>query len=169
MLKGKVKERIILLAVLLATTACVVNSNKAGLITRFMGWNNKVECAISGGLGAKSSRQFQRYQRLITIASDDELIRLTDHANPAVRCYAFQGLARRGNKHVYDILMKHLDDGDLVEYACGCMTSELPVGHVFLDIVQNGGVDTTTFQLNEQQRLKVDSIRSAFVWDVLRP
>ena len=52
----------------------------------------------------------KEFQELLDIASDKDLVDLTDHKDPTIRCYAFRGLAERNYPKVKDIFANHMND-----------------------------------------------------------
>jgi hypothetical protein len=73
------------------------------------------------GIGGYDSEQYQRFWFLWNNTKEPDLIKLTDHSSPTVRCYAFQGLVWRKSSNVREILEKHLRDTSEVMYMSGCV------------------------------------------------
>jgi len=105
--------------------------------------------------GAEPSSQWQRYEKLTELATVEQLIALTDHKNAAVRCYAFQGLASKRSDRVFDVLLKHLTDNEIVDTQDGCIGMSTPVGDYLVEVVTMGGA---WYQLDEAQRERLDRI-----------
>jgi hypothetical protein len=62
--------------------------------------------------------QYQRFLRLKRTASQKELIALTDHVNPMIRCYSFWALSNKGIAK--QLLEKHKNDSaQIVFYTDG--------------------------------------------------
>jgi hypothetical protein len=101
------------------------------------------------------SSQWQRYEQLTELATVAQLIALTDHQNAAVRCYAFQGLAAKYSERVFDVLLKHLTDDEIVDTQSGCIGMSTRVGDYLVEVVTMGG---PWYQLNEAQRERLDRI-----------
>lgn len=71
--------------------------------------------------------QFDRFVKLTKKARNRELVTLTGHRNPAVRCYAFHALVERRYEGVQDIYSTHADDTESVVFNQGCMGGKVPV------------------------------------------
>ncbi len=91
--------------------------------------------------------QYKRFEKLKSIASQNELIGLTEHKNPTVRCYAFWALAE-SDFRTYDIIKAHIQDKDYVRTSFGCTRSSTTVGDFFLSFSD----------FTESQQHEVDSI-----------
>ena len=76
-------------------------------------------------IGYTGSVSFQFYQFLILtrMATDNELIHLSNHPSPVVRVYAFWVLIKRKNRKIKTLLAKHLDDSSSFSYFSGCIMS----------------------------------------------
>ena len=66
----------------------------------------RVESAPSGD-GGEPSGQWKQYEQLRTVATEDELVVLTNHPKEVVRCYAFQALVTTRSDKVFPILLDH--------------------------------------------------------------
>lgn len=80
------------------------------------------------GVGYSGSKPitYKTFEKLNQIASDDELIRLTNHFSPAVRGYSFWGLVERNHPAIKEIALNHTQDAAVVDRMSGC--TEYPVG-----------------------------------------
>jgi len=72
------------------------------------------------GRAGTQSLQFLRFTRILAIASDTQLMDLTDHASPAVRLYAYYGLTWKNPSLLVEALRNHLDDSARVETLNSC-------------------------------------------------
>jgi hypothetical protein len=94
-------------------------------------------CYVYAFLGIpppQPSPQWIRYLSLSSHATSDELVLLTDHVNPAVRCYAFLLLAKRKDPRICEILRGRLSDTQEVSTLAGCFAVIKPVRDVFREI-----------------------------------
>lgn len=67
-----------------------------------------------------SSKQIDNYNLLKSTASDNELKQLTGHKNGVVRVYSFMALAQRQFSGLYEIILEHIRDNELINcYAHG--------------------------------------------------
>lgn len=110
------------------------------------------------GYAGERTKQWDRFEELKKKATDEELIILTNHKSPAVKCYSFQALAERNNPKTFEILLDHLKDTDMVETFQGCIVSGQSVGDFFLDVVTPNYISLSAYKLNEVQKNTVDSI-----------
>lgn len=105
--------------------------------------------------GGTPSSQWQKFERLEELATVEQLVALTDHANAAVRCYAFQALAGKNSDRVFEVLSKHLTDTELVDTQMGCIGSSTRVGDYFVELVTMGGA---AYQLNPVERERLNHV-----------
>lgn len=110
------------------------------------------------GYAGQRTKQWDRFQTLKKRATDEELIKLTNHENSTVKCYSFQALAERNNPKTFDILLNHLKNNDIVETFQGCMMGRQSVGDFFIDVLTSNYISVNTYKLNEEQKNTVDSI-----------
>lgn len=110
------------------------------------------------GYAGERTKQWDRFVKLKKNATDEELIILTNHKSPAVKCYSFHALAERKNQKTFEILLNHLKDTDVVETFQGCIVSSQSVGDFFLDVVTPNYISLSTYKLNKVQKNTVDSI-----------
>ena len=118
---------------------------------------NRVESSHIGYAGSPSS-QWKRYEQLKKIATSDQLVALTEHKNPAVRCYAFQALAASHSDKTFEVLLKHLNDTTVVETQFGCIVTEILTGDYFIDVLTPDYIETDVYKLNTTERIFLDSI-----------
>ena len=79
------------------------------------------------GYSGETTKQYRNFEQLISIAKIDDLLKLMNHPSPAVRGYAFLGLAEKKYTKLDEILMDHTDDNETVLIIRGCLIDELPV------------------------------------------
>lgn len=68
------------------------------------------------------SKQYERYDKLVSVASDTQLMDLTGHRSAAVRLYAYYGLTRNNPGLLVEALKAHPDDSANVTCRNGAMT-----------------------------------------------
>lgn len=110
------------------------------------------------GYAGERTKQWDRFEELKKRATDEELIILTNHKSPAVKCYSFQALAERKSPKTFEILLNHLKDTDVIETFQGCIVSVQLVGDFFLNVVTPNYISISAYKLNEVQKNTVDSI-----------
>ncbi len=87
------------------------------------------------GLAGEPSAQYKVFEKLYKQATEEELVTLTGHPNPAVRGYAFWGLAKTGSDKLEPILRKHIADTTTVLTMSGCSVGIEKVNSFMLDVV----------------------------------
>jgi len=122
---------------------------------------NVVESEYVGD-GGYASEQWKRYNQLKEIATMDQLVALTDYANPVVRCYAFRALAAKNSDQVFPILLAHLQDTTRVETLSGCLGGSEYTGDYFVGVVKYYEEDYPGYKLNEVEQTTLESI---FIYD----
>lgn len=110
------------------------------------------------GIAGKESPQWKRYIKLSKLATNEELISLTDHDNPVIRGYSFRALANRKSSETFSILLKHLSDTTKVQTFSGCIMGEEMLSYYFINIVTPNLIDTNLYKLNKQEQACVDSV-----------
>jgi hypothetical protein len=103
------------------------------------------------GYGGVKDEQWTNFEELLKNAGTDELIILTKHKNPVIRCYAFWGLVEKRDKGCYQILLNHLTDSESVTTFFGCVISGQMVGDVFLQLMNPAFYDEDVNKLTTLQ------------------
>lgn len=122
---------------------------------------NEIVNAIAKGNSVESShfgKQWKRYEQLKKLATDAELVTLTDHKNPAVRCYAFRALAAKQSDQTFKVLVKHLNDASVVSTQSGCIVMDQFVGDYFIYVVNPDYAEDGVYKLHTKEREILDSI-----------
>jgi len=110
------------------------------------------------GIAGVEPEQWKRYRELKKLATDKELILLTDHSNGVVRTYSFQALADRKHPKTYEILKKHLKDNQRIGTYIGCIIGGKTVGDFFLEIANPQYVYDNIYKLTDQQITEIENI-----------
>jgi phosphoglycolate phosphatase-like HAD superfamily hydrolase len=118
---------------------------------------NRVESSHIGYGGSPSS-QWDKYEQLKKVATNDQLISLTDHKNSAVRCYAFQALAAKRSDKIFTVLINHLNDTSIVHTQNGCIGMSQLTGDYFVDVVTLNYIEIDSYKLNPAEKKILDSI-----------
>ena len=120
----------------------------------------KTNVVMGSAVGEAGSRpaQWDEYINLTKAATSKELIELTDNASGVVRCYAFQALANRKDKNIFNILLSHLNDTARIETLFGCTGGTIMVGDYFVDVVTPGLVDPESQKRDDAEKSVLDSI-----------
>jgi hypothetical protein len=64
----------------------------------------------------------------------DELLELTNHNNPIVRCYGFKALTQRDENAAFQVITNHLQDTIEIRTSHGCLGSDEFVGDYFVGV-----------------------------------
>ena len=97
------------------------------MVVNGMAAHNVYESQTIGIANAKS-KQFARYQQLVSIATESQLLDLAmDHANAVVRLYAFQALRERSIAIPKSLQQKFKEDETIVEVLEGCIANKFPL------------------------------------------
>jgi hypothetical protein len=64
----------------------------------------------------------------------DELLELTNHNNPIVRCYSFKALTQRDENAAFEIIKNHLQDTIEISTSHGCLARHEFVGDYFVSV-----------------------------------
>lgn len=156
-------QKIVIILLVFILFSCIEQRKKVSSISNIneivkgIETKNRVE-AQSIGLSNKPSKQWNKYEQLKKTATEEQLIRLTNHKNSVVRCYAFQALAERNSTHIFNILLKHLHDTTTVETINGDMGCEMYVGDYFIEVVTPNYIDKKLYKLSKIEREILDSI-----------
>lgn len=73
-----------------------------------------------------------RFHNLLKVASAEDLVFLTNHKAPVLRCYAFYGLELKKYPEVKEIFYDHLKDTAVVHSVYGCIGSYRTVMEIML-------------------------------------
>lgn len=117
------------LTLLFATFANAQNLQLAALpmVVSEMEAHNIYESETIGIANAKS-KQFARYQQMISIATKEQLLDLaTDYTNAVVRLYAYQALRERAIDIPKELQQKFNNDRTTVQSIEGCVANKYPL------------------------------------------
>lgn len=117
---------------------------------------NEVMGSAVGFAGIRP-RQYDHFMRLKEKASEQELLDLTGHPNPAVRSYAFWALAGKTPDSLFPVIADHLNDTARVETMFGCFTEQIMVGDFFI-AVATGNIEESLHKLSKKEQLMLDSL-----------
>lgn len=98
------------------------------------------------------------FDRLKSIATNEELVLLTDNGSEVTKCYAFNVLVERNSTDLMPIVLKHLYDKGYVNTWYGCLKSWERVSDYFLQEITSKPNTPSSFTLNEKQQSQIDSI-----------
>ena len=113
----------------------------------------------SVGFGGERTSRYDRFELLAKKATMEELVELMGHPKPAVRGYAFWGLAKKHYKNLEDIFVKHANDEEYVLLVEGCMASEIRVIDFMRFVVMPQMLDTECKKLDDSAFDRVSAKR----------
>jgi hypothetical protein len=163
------RQGVFALVFMIACSACKSDKQSHGK-TKQPGFSNKIKTLIHDiaaenvvmgsavGIAAIRPEQWDRYEKLSRLATDEELTALTDDTNVVVRCYAFQALVKRRRIDPFPVLLRHLSDTAYVHTMSGCIGSTQKVGDFYLECMSLSGDGSSSRRLNKKQQAIVDSM-----------
>jgi len=95
----------------------------------------------SVGLSGEKPDEYKAFERLLELATDEELYTLCSHSSPEVRAYAFWGLAKRNRKDLFELIRQHTSDTAKIYFMSGCQVSETSVVRFMIKVVTPKEVD----------------------------
>ena len=110
------------------------------------------------GFTAIKPDQYKRFEKLQEIVTVFELIKLTNHQNGVVRCYAFWDLASKDTASIFQIVIDHLEDNEVIETQFGCIGGAERVGDFFVNVVTPDRIDNSVYKLTSVQSKTIDSL-----------
>jgi hypothetical protein len=134
-----------------------VFSNAIKTLIHDMAAENVVMGSAVGFAGIRPE-QWDRYEKLSRLATDEELTALTDDTNVVVRCYAFQAMVERRRIDPFPVLLRHLSDTAYVHTLYGCIGNTQKVGDFYLACMGMSGDGSSIRRLNKKQQAIIDSI-----------
>jgi hypothetical protein len=93
------------------------------------------------GVAGQPSENYMNFEKLKEIASINTLIKLTEHKNPVVSCYASWGLIDKGYTELPSIFSKYLNSEEKVVTLNGCIISEDELSSEFYHRFWNKTID----------------------------
>lgn len=105
------------------------------------------------GLSGEEPKQWRRFLQLEKLATEAELVGLTDYPNSVVRCYALWALADRQSPAVFAVVRKYLYDKQPVSWLSGCTGGEWPVSATLFFYRQSYG-----YKLTAREKATIDSL-----------
>ncbi len=105
-------------------------------------------------------REFQvRYFRDLTnFAREDELIALTQHEKPVIRCYAFWALLEQHYEDAFELLKEHLTDNEEVIVFGDVDAHSHKVGDFYIYLMTQDKIDPFVRKLSEKEQEKLNEM-----------
>jgi len=108
------------------------------------------------GVAGSKPKQWDNFISLSKNASEQELLFLTKHSNPIVKCYSFDILVNRRNKNSFNLLKNNLKDTTSVSTQFGCIGSSTRVNDYFIQSITKPNPDKK--YLTESNKNILDSL-----------
>lgn len=115
-------------------------------------------------IGSKNETRnnYQDYLNFIMLAqsaSTNELIELTCHPAPVIRCYSFWALSKRDSSNLTSIILAHVNDTTLqVNAYMGSFYAIFSVKEFFLNVISNEHYNSSKVKLSSREKRIVDSL-----------
>lgn len=126
------------------------------IVTKIEKINELMGSAVS--FGAIRPEQYDHFTRLQKAATKDELIELTNHPNGVVRCYSFWALSLDTTYNLFPIIVRHINDDELIKTQFGCIVGGEKVGDFFISVATPEYVDLNSQKMSTAQFEQLDSI-----------
>jgi hypothetical protein len=111
------------------------------------------------GFAGESTEQYARFEELKKKATKEELIKLTKHQNPVVRCYSFWGLTDRKEDNLFSILIEHLQDTSQVQRMFGCIVSNVSVADFYIELLTKKYLITEDYYRENNTKVNIEEKR----------
>ena len=99
--------------------------------------------------------QSNNYQKLLKIATDDDLIYLTENEYPTIRCLAFKALNSRNYRRIREVFYNHKNDNSEIECSNGaCLTTPIKVKEFMLEQLNPETASKYRFSLKKFESIK---------------
>ena len=100
----------------------------------------------------------QSYMNLMAVASNDDLIYLTDHENPVVRYFAFIGLMERNYSNINQIYNAHKSDTEVISTSNrACLKNSVSINLLMNDAISKESIYTLYFSRNKYHKTKMNT------------
>lgn len=103
-------------------------------------------------------RQWDNFIDLQKTANKNELIELTNYPNGVVRCYAFWALSYDQSIDLFPILLKNINDYEIVKTQFGCLGGRVMVADFLIEIVTPNYIDLESKKFDDKQFDTLDSL-----------
>lgn len=99
------------------------------------------------GYGGSKPKVYTWFEKLMELAQESELTRLTKHSSPTVRGYAVWALVERESPVVKEIMLEHVDDSVYVDRMSGCVVYQEKLNEFLLSIIAPNCINTDCYRL----------------------
>jgi len=131
-------------------------------------YGNVVMGSAVGVVGEKPD-EYKYYEQLVRSASQEDLLKLTEHENVAVRTYAFSGMVASSHPKTFSTFKKLWQDTTQVSNMFGCSFGFGPANHLVYDELQAGSTVKTGYQLLQAEQKTLDSLLLFSDWNHSSP
>ena len=88
------------------------------------------------GFTGHVSPQYSRFVRMNELATDTELIRLTNHQSVNVRAYAMWALAKRQHPRLKALINSKITDTALLDHFAGCLIMNESINSFYKSLIE---------------------------------
>lgn len=120
----------------------------------------KINVVMGSSIGeaGHKPKQYDNFINLKNKASLNELLELTNHPNGVVRCYTFWALSYNDSIDLFSLILKHINDNEIIKTQFGCIGSDIKVGDFFIEILTRNYLDENSHKFDSVQQLYLDSV-----------
>ena len=104
------------------------------IVKELMEYQSVTDGAV--GIAGIETEQYNLFEKLKHISSENELYELTNHESPIIRAYAFTALIDQNSPKAIDVLVKNQFDTTLIHIQFGCVGDFDEVIGYMLDIAK---------------------------------
>lgn len=108
-------------------------------------------------LARQRESQIRNFRDLTDKATVNELLKLTDHESPTVRCYAFWGLLEQHYAKSFDLLMTKLEDDQNVGVLNDDDLVEYKVGDFYILLMSEGQISSYLKKMTKEEESKLNA------------
>jgi len=88
-------------------------------------------------IDSHQSQQYKEFLHLSKIASEEDLVRLTQHKNGNVKAYAFEALCDRNSSLCKKVFEQHLNDKTKIREFSGCIQLEKSINIFYFQLLSS--------------------------------
>jgi len=101
--------------------------------------------------------QVQNFRDLTNAATLGEMLELTNHESPEVRCYAFWALLEQHYAESFEVLWSKLNDTEQVGLFTDDDLMEMKVGDFYILLMSQGEISSSLLKMTEAQEQKLET------------
>ncbi len=102
--------------------------------------------------------QVRHFRDMADLATEEDLLKLTEHSNGVVRCYAFWALLEQQYPKSFDILLKHLTDNERIKTLDDKDIRIFKVGDLFIELMTKDQIAYDLLAMNAEETRRLGRI-----------